>query len=292
MASDLFSGVSFDLSRFRSDMRRTGARRDYAIFFTPRSGSSWLTDVLSQTRRLGRPEEWFNPTFVPRIAQSVNADNLVNYVKMLRRKQAPGEIFGLEITYYQIAATCGGEDSFLSLFAPQTTSFFLVRKDIVLQAVSLAKSVTSSVYHSVNAPPEEISRADADFRYDARTIRFWLKHILDQERRFEDFFQRHGISPLRLSYERMIGAGRAATVDVFSKCLGVMLSEAGDEQSRHTKIGTDKNTEFAVRFAAEQSAYLDTVAKCRERTLGLLEGEPQLPDRARSDSQRTTVDAR
>lgn len=265
-------------------MCRTGARRGYAIFFTPRSGSSWLTDVLSQTRRLGRPEEWFNPTFVPRVARSVNADNLVNYVKMLRRKQAPGGIFGLEITYYQMSATFGGEELFLSLFAPQTTCFFLIREDIVLQAVSLAKSVTSSVYHSVNAPPEEISRADADFQYDARTIRFWLKHILDQETRFEAFFERYSIAPMRLSYERMMTAGPAATVGVFSNCLGVSPPDAGDERGRHTKIGTDKNTQFAARFAVEQAAYLNTVAKRRAKTVGLLDSDPGLPEPTRSDS--------
>lgn len=277
MKQDLFTGVSFNLAQFRADMRRTGARRDYAIFFTPRSGSSWLTDALWRMRRLGRPEEWFNPSFVPKIARSVNADSLMNYVKMLKRKQAPGGLFGFEITYYQLSTTFGGEESFLSYFPPQTTSFMLVREDIVLQAVSLAKSVASSIYHSASAKAEEISRADAEFAYDPASIRYWLNHILDQETRFEAFFARHGITPLRLSYERMMAEGAAATVDMFAARLGVTSNEPTEAADRHRKIGTDKNTAFAARFAAEHDRFLAAVAERRAVTLGALAGAAPLP---------------
>lgn len=269
-----FAAVSVNPARFHADMQKVGARVTYGVFFTPRSGSSWLTDMIARTGQLGRPEEWFNPAFVPKAAQFVNAGNLVDYVKMLKRKEAPGRIFGFEITYYQLMATFGDEVRFLALFPPSTPSFFLVREDIILQAVSLAKSVMTSVYHSANAGEEEIRKADEAFEYDAGTIKYWLKHILDQEIQLEQFFARHGIAPMRLSYERMMAAGPAQTLSLFARHLGVTLDRQAVNGGRHNKIGTEKNTAFAARFASEHQDFLRSVAERRSGTLGTLDNVP------------------
>ena len=270
MASELFSGVTLDPERFRSDMRESAARSDYAIFFTPRSGSSWLTDVLSRSGLLGRPEEWFNPDFVPRVAQNLNAANLPDYVGILRRKVAPGDIFGFETTYYQLMSTFGDEESFLEFFPSGTPAFFLVREDIVSQAVSLAKSVATSVYHSAEAAAEDISKADSAFEYDARTIRRWLEHILDQELRLERFFAIHGIAPVRLSYERLTAAGAARALELFATRLGVSAEAAAGAEGLHRKIGTDKNRQFAAPFASEHPDFVQVVTEQRATTIGAL----------------------
>lgn len=266
-SSDPFSQVPFDPERFRADMQRPGARKTYGIYFTPRSGSSWLTDVIRRTGRLGKPEEWFNPSFLPRVAASVNADNLMNCVKMLKRKQAPGGIFGFEVTYYQMLASFGSEATFLSHFPPRTKCFFLIRQDIVLQAVSLAKSVATSVYHSANSPTDAIEQADHEFQYDAEAIEHWLGHVLDQETRFERFFAANEIHPVRLSYEMMMAMGRDDLLRLFAEHLGEELGELEAFNERHRKIGTAKNDEFAARFAQENAKLLRAVARRRAETL-------------------------
>lgn len=271
-ASDPFSQVPFDPQRFRVDMQKPGARKTYGIYFTPRSGSSWLTDMIRHTGRLGKPEEWFNPRFLPRVARSVNADNLMNCVKMLKRKQAPGGIFGFELTYYQMLASFGSEAAFLSHFPPRTRCFFLIREDIVLQAVSLAKSVATSVYHSANSSTETIERADHEFQYDAEAIEHWLGHVLDQETRFERFFAMNGIHPVRISYEMMIGMARDDLVGLFAEHLGEELGEHEASSERHRKIGTAKNNEFAARFAQENAKFLRAVARRRTETLSPFAG--------------------
>lgn len=268
--SNPFADLSVDPDRFRADMRRTGARKTYGIFFTPRSGSSWLTDVVSRTGRLGKPDEWFNPAFVPGIARSVNADNLTDYVKMLRRKQAPGGLFGFEVTYYQMLATFGSEAAFLARFPAGTPAFFLMREDIVLQAVSLAKSVATSVYHSRGTPEEEIGRSDREFAYDAGTIEHWLAHILDQELKFERFFARNRLDPVRFSYEEMMAAGREELLAWLAGQLGEAAGAFDAAQEGHRKIGTDKNLAFAERFARENPPFLREVARRRRDTLAAL----------------------
>lgn len=268
--SDLFSAVSFDRERFGADMRKSGARKCYGIFFTPRSGSSWLTELLSHAGRLGQPEEWFNPAFVPKVAQSINADGIMNYVKMLKRKKAPGGLFGFEVTYYQMLRTFGGEAAFLSHFPAGFDSVFLLREDIVLQAVSLAKSVKTEVYHAAHSPADDIARADRAFRYDAKAIGHWLRHILDQETRFDRFFAAHGIDPLPLSYEMMMRLGRDHVLALIAAQLNEDPGTPRPFEERHRKIGTERNQAFAARFASENPALVRSVAERRAHRLSAL----------------------
>src|SRR5579871_4778068 len=66
--ANLVKKVEVDEAAFANEVRKTTpADRYYIIFFTPRSGSSWLTSVLSATRHLGYPEEYINPEFLPNI---------------------------------------------------------------------------------------------------------------------------------------------------------------------------------------------------------------------------------
>ena len=70
MKSEFFSDIVFDQERHERIKKRAPAQTNYVIYFTPRSGSSWLTDVLQQTGQLGAAPEAFNPNFVPAIARS------------------------------------------------------------------------------------------------------------------------------------------------------------------------------------------------------------------------------
>ena len=247
----LFENVNFDPDRFQRDMReKIGARQTYCIFFTPRSGSSWLTDVVGSSRKMGRPEEYFNPNFVPNIANRINADNMINYTKMAKRHLHFGGIFGFEVTYYQILKAVG-EEAFSQLFPNTTKTFYLIREDIVLQAVSLAKAVNTSVFHSVSASDDQIREADTAFIYDGKEIDRWLEHILDQEKKFQVFFGTYGYQPNRISYEKMMAAGREKMIRYFSKQLGVALDEESEVAERHRKIGSNVNSEFADRYREE-----------------------------------------
>lgn len=268
---DLFENVKFDPARFHRDMReRVGARQTYCIFFTPRSGSSWLTDVISSSRKMGRPEEYFNPNFVPNIASRINADNITNYTKMAKRHLHSGGVFGFEVTYYQILKAVG-EEVFSQLFPNTTKSFYLLREDIVLQAVSLAKAVKTSVFHSVSASDDQIQAADATFVYDGDEIDRWLEHILDQEKKFQGFFSAYGYQPERISYEKMMAAGREKVVGYFSQKLGITLDEENATTERHRKIGSDVNSVFAARYREE---FAKKIAKIDSERLEYLAAIP------------------
>ena len=82
----LVQGLVVDEAAFRRDMAQlVPADRCYVVLFTARSGSTWLTSVLSATQKLGYPEEHLNHAWVRNTAQAqdscdpglFNADNLI-----------------------------------------------------------------------------------------------------------------------------------------------------------------------------------------------------------------------
>ncbi|WP_372614016.1 Stf0 family sulfotransferase [Aquicoccus sp.] len=251
---ELFHNPQFDSGAFASSMEKKEAPRTFGIIFTPRSGSSWLTDVLSQTRLLGKPQEWFNPNFVPNITRAVNAKDLDSYLKMLRRKHKPGGFFSFEVTIYQMLRVFGSERNFLARFPETTPLFYLTREDMVLQAISLSKAVRTSVFHSPNASDDEIDKADTEFSYDAAEIKRWLDHVFDQEKKCEAFFSAAGLHPHRMSYEQVTADGAEATVRRF---LRVLKPEKATElvipdlEPKHRKIASSRNGDYATRFREE-----------------------------------------
>ena len=97
IARNLFGGIEANTILRDRVMLAPRAERSYVIHFTPRSGSSWLTDVLGQTNVFGLPDEYFNPSFIPRNATAFGATNLDEYIEVLHRRRgakAKGGIFG------------------------------------------------------------------------------------------------------------------------------------------------------------------------------------------------------
>ena len=61
---------------------------EYTVCITPRSGSSWLTEILSKTKILGSPEEWLNPGNLPGIIQNrYPCLDVIEYFDCIKRTQ-------------------------------------------------------------------------------------------------------------------------------------------------------------------------------------------------------------
>jgi LPS sulfotransferase NodH len=258
-APSLFADIPFDAERYAEAIRRPFPKKRFGIFFTPRSGSSWVTEIATKSGLLGNPGEFFNPNFVPKIARAMRADTIERYCAVLQRRKSPRGIFGFEITYFQLERVFGSEAAFLREFPPDLPYVYLTRRNIVLQAVSLAKAVETEVFHSAQATAEDLARADREFAYDPEKIRHWLAHIVEMEKRFERFFAGAGIAPVRLQYEQISRWGAERTVRRLAQAAGVKgVVSLAETTLAHRKIGTGKNARFARQFR------LDNPDLCRE----------------------------
>lgn len=269
MKNKLFKDVEFDAKLYERVMTRPEAQTKYVIYFTPRSGSSWLTDILAQTGRLSRAFEAFNPNFVPNIAKAINASNLNQYSNVMCRRFNTQGVFGFEITMHQLNAVYRKKDNFMDRYGAGPC-FWLIRQDIVAQAVSLAKMVTTQVGHTANATAEQRQTSDKAFQYDRALIKQWLNHILVAERLNEELFKDYSLTPLRLSYEQITTLGAARVVDIFAQHIGVSDMPETEVESTHTKLGTSLNDEYSARFREEEAAFIRKVDEERAPWLAKL----------------------
>lgn len=256
-----------DHKRLKGKMLSPHPKGRYGILFTPRSGSSWLTSILLNSQALGAPAEWFNPSLMPASSRVMGARSLDQFTHAIQRHDLRGGLFGFEITHHQLEAVFGTAEAFMAHFQG-STFFWLIREDIVAQAVSLQKMVQTQVTHTANIDAEKVEKADQIFDYDDKGILHWTRHILNAERATEAMIKRFGLTPIRLSYEQMMAAGPSAVVKYFAHHLGQTDRLSTDQtSSEHRKIGTAKNDAFAERFRKNHPILMRKIAFQRRKML-------------------------
>jgi LPS sulfotransferase NodH len=256
-----------DAARLAEAARLGLAERCYLIFFSARSGSSWLTSLLSATRRLGFPEEYLNPEFVRSVAGALNARTPATVLDMLRRrKRTPNGIFGMEVRAVDIALF--DEALFFETFGPQTIIFNLWRDNIVSQGVSLYRAVSTGHYHSTDAGPP------APPPYDAGGITRWITHLLNTENSNLELLAKWGRPARFLRYEDIMRDPQT-TLHQFADALRVDLppnEASGEAGPRHEKIGDGWNREAEERFRREDAGFVADVEA--RRLIRRQPGEP------------------
>jgi LPS sulfotransferase NodH len=277
-SDDLFPPAAQDLAAFRRERaRKAPARLRYVIWFTPRSGSSWLTDIATASGRLSQPGECFNPDFMPEMTRNARAATMDQYIQILSRRRNTYGVFGVQITWHQMQRSFDGADRFMRYF-DGSPAIWLIREDIVMQAVSLAKKEQTRIGHSVQSSAEARAAADAQVSYDADLIAFFLRSLHRAEQGTEEIFADYGLTPLRLSYERNMAMGGSHVLNAMAHHLKVKpIPHGAGDQSDHVQIRTELNAAFADRFRAEHAAMLDEIAG--ERAARLEAVDRTLPER-------------
>lgn len=264
-----FRDVVFDEALFQRRMSLPEPRIDYAIFFTPRSGSSRLTEILSLSKGLGRPSEFFNPGALPRYVKACKVRNLDEYVPVLRRIRSSPGVFGFEITYPHLVSIFGREERFHAAF-PGMHHLWLIREDIVAQAVSVSRMVQTNLRHLKEPDPETVASADARFRYNSSDFKERIRRLVWTEERTEVYFARYGINPLRLSYEGLLEMSASTTVELIAGFVGADVEANIDPETPHARVSSAKSTEFARRFRAENARWLGRIEGRRVARLDAL----------------------
>jgi LPS sulfotransferase NodH len=226
------------------------ADRCFLVFFTPRSGSSWLTKIVSATKSLGNLEEYINPDFIPEVAKQMHATDQATLLAMLKRwAKTKNGVFSMEVRAVDIELF--GVKEFFQAFSHGTVVFFLWRDNIVAQGISLYRAVTTKRYHSTDAPavPPE---------YDAERIATWMRHVVEIENANLTLLQRQGLNARFLRYEDIV-RHRATTLAMFADAVRIDLTKdqfaAGRELDLH-RIADEWNHDAEHRFRKERRDFV------------------------------------
>lgn len=238
-------------------VRDQPADRCLLVFFTPRSGSSWLTRIVSATQRLGFLEEYLNPAFVRGVAAQMHATDQATLLAMLRRcARTDNLVFSMELRAVDVALF--GEADFFAAFDSDPVAFLLWRDNIVAQGISLYRAVATQRYHSTDAatPPPA---------YDAAQITEWMRHIVEIENANVTLVRERGLHARRLCYEAMV-QDRVATLTTIADAVGIAL--AADQPacgSTHAleKIADAWNRDTEGRFRGECGDFIRALEATR-----------------------------
>lgn len=244
------------------------AEKRYVLFFTPRSGSSRLTSLAIETGVMSQPGEVFNPNFLPRIAAAMQSTGLEDYADMLARARNTQGVFGCEVTYGQMLQSFGSAGRLFKVVKP-TSLIWLVREDIVAQAVSGMRMVQTKQGHLIGDAGDR-EAAEKLFHYHPKRIMGILLRMRWMEWRTERMFAARRLKPLRLSYEQVIAMSEYEVMSLLAEYVGAQPVPQKIESS-HRKIGGDKSREFAERFRAENADLMKRLDRVRAPMLAKLD---------------------
>jgi len=147
--------------------------------------------------------------------------------------------------------------------------FYLRRRNILAQAISLYRSVESGLFHSYQE-----SGAATPFvapAYDQEKIAGWLAHIVECEAGFEALFAGCGSAPFALFYEDMLAHPAACLALIEQRITGrpPAAAEAAPASSLRRLAGAE-SLAWEERFRREAVRVLHDVESRRPRKEGLL----------------------
>jgi LPS sulfotransferase NodH len=240
-----------ELIRYQNAFQK---RRVYVVFFTARSGSSYLADLLTNTKLAGRPGEFFNPDQIPLTLQHIErrgghpSGGVVDYLLwLLLNRSSPNRAFGLKTSYLQYKPLIvTGLDR---LLFPRYAAFYLYRNNILSQAISLYIMTETTLAHAnIKITPEVRAKAES-LQYSAAKIRRWILHLWDQEKALAGYFGRLGTEVRTIEYQQL-SAEPTSVVNCILNAIGAgSIAEAGN--SAYAKVRSGRNEALAQQFLAE-----------------------------------------
>jgi len=173
--------------------------RDFVIWFTARTGSTWLGSLLFSAG-FPKPSEYFHPNKILRIASYLGVNTWADYVNSVKQKRTIDGVFAHEMTFqfWDMLRNDGDVMSHLDFSGP---SIVLFREDVVAQAVSIYLAVKSKKWHRYQGT--EITQNELQIPYNENEIREKILYICKQETGLKEHQNLLIPQAKFLSYEKM-----------------------------------------------------------------------------------------
>lgn len=269
-----FGGREFSPQDLEAYANLVGSRRPYILFFTPRSGSSYLVDLLTKTWRLGSPEEFINLECVPLAIKHISetgfeVKHIIDYLGwLMNNRSTRNGVFGLKVSYgcYRPLVLAGLDDVLFGKFTP----IVLFRKNILKQAVSLYVAVSTGLFHTNIAHSQEVFDKVKSLPYDQRKIRFWVQHVAIQEAGIRNLIEKKGLDCLSLDYDQVCREPDAIVRGIAERLHVTLPEKSPDAPSIFQKVGTKTNDAIIEQFISDDSnlSFLETLGLDASRLAG------------------------
>jgi len=229
-------------------------RRCYVVCAIARSGSNLLTDGLHNTRRAGRPKQFFLINHEARYAAMSHLDSrdFAAYVRgIISATATSNEVFGFKLMVWYLQdflhrlreTKAFGEESATDLEIlrnafPRLEFIQIVRRNKVRQAISRARAGQTGLWKLCNG-----KEAKAEPSFDPTLITNCLTEATIHEQMWKDFFNSIGVEPFRVEYEQLC--------EDYENTLHGVLDYLRISLPRGTRLGPPRTVRQADEISAE-----------------------------------------
>jgi len=173
-------------------MKLASESRYCVVAATPRCGSTLLCATMYKTRRLGRPDEYFNEanTQILHPGACASVTSQIAFANMDGRTD--NGVVGIKFMPYQFDRFRREAD--ITRVFPDARWVFVRRDDILAQAISYALAIQTGAWTWSGDPPSAV-------KYSEEEITGRIFEIVRGEDDWIDFFRKNNIRPLCLYYD-------------------------------------------------------------------------------------------
>jgi LPS sulfotransferase NodH len=217
-------------------MGRVQIHTSYFIYATPRSGSYLLCEALASTGLAGKPNEYFNASWMKTLRKRESFIQEANWLTRLKQVgTTPNGVFGAKVIWFHfedlidfLREIPGHEKVPVQLLLetcfPNLHAIWIRRRDTVRQAVSYAKALQTRAWVQLHGRPTPWHRelflpefvvntlrrprtyptGEATFNF--QLIDRLVQSIVEDEEEMQRYFTQSGIEPLIVVYEDFVQA--------------------------------------------------------------------------------------
>ncbi len=247
------------------------ASRSYILCATPRSGSTLLCDLLSDTGVAGRPDSYFRRESIPdwvrhlsvptREEMSERDFDRAFLAAVLKEGAGGTSVFALRLMWDSVEELSGklrtlypgcltDADRFGRAFG-KVQYIHLTRQDKVAQAVSLLKALETGLWHvGTDGRERERTKLQGCAAYDASRLAGQIEELNSQDREWLRWFDRNRIKPVRITYEDL-SQDPQAVLAALLQALGLDHSIAARLKPRTRKLADAQSRDWISRFRSE-----------------------------------------
>lgn len=230
----------------------------YAIVTTPRSGSTYLCELLKNTKVAGVPAEHI------RLINSVLTENCsfenIRFLNVLmQNKVSKNKVFGTKFISHFLLDLQKVEPRFDEIIKNLFSKYiYLIREDKVSQAISTILAQKTNKWHIFKPDKrkeyeENIQAIDINDALLEEVFKVYLSFI-NQETRLEQLFENYQIEPFVIKYEDFVKNPPLHMKDVF-EYLGISIEEEYLYQipTKSEKLKSSVSLSIAEKFKKKYS---------------------------------------
>ena len=244
-----------DFARYRDGVALPThcAKPALMVAMTPRTGSTYLCAELAAAAGVyGVPDEIFNPRGVVQNIKTVwRVSTFADYVAAFSRQLGPYFIFKSSWHDFRVVAPL-----YRQMF-PDLKIIYLDRLDIIAQAVSMFRAMTTRLWHKdrqgkLMGQVEEyglLSPQQIRASFDLARINAIIENLEQERRGWRGFFNAETLEPVRVSYEGF-AEDVAAAVRYIGAALDLRLDGTGAPMVSYARLSDEINEEWVERVRA------------------------------------------